>query len=115
MSNVPLLLGIFINRSIDVLIIGIYLLIIGNGIFYYLVRNKNFWRMIQAAVVNIWIWVLLRRVAFIFEFGESLIPIESQIIGIILTTIIGVVTITISIISLRILRKRYLHIFKKAK
>ncbi len=114
-SNVPLFLGIFINRSIDVLIIGIYLLIIGNGIFYYFVRDKNFWKMIQAAIVNIWIWVLLKRVAFIFEYGESLIPIESQIIGLILTTIIGVITITISIISLRFLRRKYLHIFKKAK
>ncbi len=112
-SSIPLLLGIFINRSIDVLIIGVYLLIIGNGIFYYITRNKNFWRMIQAAIVNIWIWVLLRRVAFLFEYGESLISIEFQIIGLILTTIIGVIVISISIIILRYLRKRYSHIFKK--
>lgn len=113
-SSTPLLLGIFINRSIDVLIIGVYLLIIGNGIFYYITRNKNFWKMIQAAIVNMWIWVLLRRVAFLFEYGESLVSIEFQIIGLILTTIIGVITISTSIIVLRYLRKKYSHLFKKA-
>ncbi|MDH5362501.1 MAG: hypothetical protein OEW84_04210, partial [Aigarchaeota archaeon] len=113
-TQAPAFVGMFINGTIDILTLGVLAVVLGNGFFFYIVRYPRFWRMLQALVVTLWLWAFFRRIGFILEFGGVEPSImDPYILRLILIVVLGLVTISLTFVLTRMLRRRYASFFKR--
>lgn len=114
-TQAPAFVGMFINGTIDMLTVGVLALVLGNGFFFYIVRYPRFWRMLQALVVTLWLWAFFRRIGFILEYPEYIEPsiTNRYILSLIVIVILGLVTISLTFVLTRMLRRRYASFFKR--
>jgi len=114
-TQAPAFVGMFINGTIDILTLGVLAVVLGNGFFFYIVRYPRFWRMLQALVVTLWLWAFFRRIGFILEFGDRIEPsiMDPYVLRLILIVVLGLVTISLTFVLTRMLRRRYASFFKR--
>jgi len=113
LTQAPAFVGMFINGSIDILTVGAVTVVLGNGFFFYLVRYPGFWRMLQALVVTLWLWAFFRRIGFILEFGIEPSIVDPYILRLMVIVVLGLVTISLTFVLTRMLRRRYASFFRR--
>ncbi|MDW8021797.1 MAG: DUF373 family protein [Nitrososphaerota archaeon] len=113
LDKTPFIIGSYLVGSIDLISIAIFITISANIIYYLFTRNPNLWVMIRGAVLLLWIWALLKRTGIILVVGGIGGLEDPQVLLLILTALLGTVTMSITILITRILRKTYSKYFKK--
>ncbi|MEM4374621.1 MAG: DUF373 family protein [Nitrososphaerota archaeon] len=114
-SLVPPLVGVFLANSIDLVAVSILVIVISNMLYYLFTRNYRFWRTIQAGVVSIWLWALLKRAGILLESGPSITPSDPATQLFLITGVMGVVTLGVTFALTRTLVRLYGKYFKRGK
>jgi len=107
--------GSFLTVSIDFIAVSIFLLVISNMLYYLFIRHPRFWRTIQAGVLAIWLWALLKRVGIILSSEAPLSPTDQNIILFLLTGVLGVLTLAATFTITRTLQRIYANQFRRVK
>jgi len=113
MEKIPFIIGVYISGSIDVISIAVFVTIFANMVHYLFTRNPQFWTMIRGSVLLLWLWALLKRTGMILVTGASGGVENQQVFLLILTAILGVATVSVTILITRILRRTYSRYFRK--
>ncbi len=107
------LAGHFISGSIDLLAVGFLVIIISNAVYYIFSRDQRFWIMVRASILSLWLWALLKRTGIILITGAAGTLEDPQVVLLILVAILGVITMTFTILITRILGRMYSKYFRK--
>ncbi|MEM2293594.1 MAG: DUF373 family protein, partial [Nitrososphaerota archaeon] len=110
LSRFGLLSGILIVNSIDLITIAALILSAYNIFYYFYLRSPKLWRMIQATVVILFLWALLKGL------GEFLRTNDVQyLIQLTFISIIGFATLATSLILIRTIRNKFPTPVRKAR
>jgi len=113
LDKVPFIIGSYITGCIDLISVAIFVTIFANIIYYLFTRNQNLWIMIRGAVLLLWLWALLKRTGIILTMGGTGGLEDPQVFLLILTALLGMVTMSVTILITRILRRTYSKYFRK--
>ena len=113
LDKAPFLIGSFISGSVDLAAIAILITLIANIVYYLFSRNPRIWGAIRGAVLLLWIWALLKRVGVILIAGAAGGLENPQVFLLAIIAILGLVTLTVTLIVTRILRKMYSKYFRR--
>jgi len=105
--------GVFLSNSIDLIAVSALVVVLSNMIYYYIIRYYGFWRTINAGVLSIWLWALLKRAGTIIQQPQSISVGDTSTFLFILTAVFGVITMGVTIAMTRILRSIYGKQFKR--
>lgn len=111
----PSLIGNFLLSGIDTIFISFFVIMLAYGIFYLLVKDAKFWRIIQTSITLIWLWALLKRAGILLTVSYPITLSDVNLIVLIIVGILGVPTVAITYIVTRYMRKVYASYFKKMK
>ncbi|GBC68556.1 hypothetical protein HRbin01_00239 [archaeon HR01] len=115
LSLMPLVIGAFLTGSIDLVAVSILVLVISNMLYYLFTRHPRFWRTIQAGVVAIWLWALLKRAGILLEAGPAVSAGDPAVQLFLITGVMGVVTLGVTFALTRTLMKLYGRYFRKVR
>ncbi len=115
LSIIPQLVGSFLTNSIDLVAVSILAIVISNMLYYFFTKNFRFWRTIQAGVVAIWLWALLKRAGILLESGPIITPNDPATQLFLITGIMGVVTLGVTFALTRTLMRLYAKHFRRGK
>jgi putative membrane protein len=102
LSRLGLLSGILLVNSIDLMTVAALILAAYNIFYYFYLRSPKLWRMIQATIVILFLWALLKAL------GEFLRTSEIQyLVQLSFIAIIGFATLATSFILIRSIRSRF--------
>ena len=104
----PLLIGHFLQRALDVLVIGAAVGFVGEGIAYFMKRDSKVWRSIVALFLAFWLRFILEESATFLIQPQKTVTLNSPLV--ILTTACIISTATLIVIISRA-SKRYAHLF----
>ncbi len=107
--------GAFLVVSIDFITVSVLLLVIANMLYYLFIKHPRFWRTIQAGVLAIWLWALLKRAGLILETQTTYSPTDPNIALFLLTGVLGVLTLAITFTITRTLQRIYGRHFRRVK
>ena len=113
LDKAPFIIGAYINGSIDLISVAIFVTIFANIVYYLFTRNVHFWTMVRGSVLLLWLWALLKRTGVILVTGASGGLENQQVFLLILTAILGMAAMSITILITRILRKTYSKYFRR--
>ena len=113
LNKAPFIIGAYITGCVDLISVAIFVTIFANIIYYLFTRNANFWIMIRGGVLLLWLWALLKRTGMILITGAAGGFEDPQVFLLIMTAILGMATMSITILITRILRKTYSKYFKR--
>ena len=113
LDKAPFIIGSYISGCIDLISVAIFVTIFANIIYYLFTRNPNLWIMIRGAVLLLWLWALLKRTGIILTMGGAGGLEDPQVFLLILTALLGMVTMSVTILITRILRRTYSKYFRK--
>ncbi|OYT67634.1 MAG: hypothetical protein B6U65_02955, partial [Candidatus Wolframiiraptor sp. EX4484-121] len=97
----------------DLAAIAILITILANIVYYLFSRNPRIWGAIRGAVLLLWIWALLKRAGVILIAGATGGLENPQVFLLAITAILGVVTLTVTLIVTRMLRRMYSKYFRR--
>jgi len=110
LSRLGLLSGILLVNSIDLLTVAALILAAYNIFYYFYLRSPKLWRMLQATVVILFLWALLKAL------GEFLRTSEIQyLVQLSFIAIIGFATLATSFILIRSIKSRFPLAAKKGR
>jgi putative membrane protein len=110
LSRFGLLSGILLVNSVDLLTVAALILAAYNIFYYFYLRSPKLWRMVQATVVILFLWALLKAL------GEFLRTSEIQyLVQLSFIAIIGFATLATSFILIRSIRSRFPLAAKKGR
>lgn len=110
LSRFGLLSGILIVNSVDLLTIAALILSAYNIFYYFYLKSPKLWRMVQATIVILFLWALLKGL------GEFLRTSDIQyLIQLTFISIIGFATLATSFILIRSVRSKFPIAAKKAR
>jgi putative membrane protein len=115
LSVIPQLVGSFLTNSIDLVAVSILAIVISNMLYYFFTKNFRFWRTIQAGVVAIWLWALLKRAGILLESGPVITPNDPATQLFLVTGIMGVITLGVTFALTRTLMRLYGRYFRRGK
>ncbi|MEM4417739.1 MAG: DUF373 family protein, partial [Nitrososphaerota archaeon] len=115
LSLMPLVIGVFLTASIDLVAVSILVLVISNMLYYLFTRNPRFWRTIQAGVVGIWLWALLKRAGILLEAGPAISAGDPAVQLFLITGVMGVLTLGVTFALTRTLMRIYGRYFRKVR
>ena len=107
------LIGSFISGSVDLAAIALLITILANIVYYLFSRNPRIWGAIRGAVLLLWIWALLKRAGVILIAGATGGLENPQVFLLAMIAILGVVTLTVTLIVTRMLRRMYSKYFRR--
>jgi len=107
--------GAFLVVSIDFITVSVLLLVIANMLYYLFIRHPRFWRTIQAGILAIWLWALLKRAGIILEAQTTYSPTDPNIALFLLTGVLGVFTLAVTFTITRTLQRIYGRHFRRVK
>jgi len=113
LDKAPFLIGSFISGSVDLAAIAILITILANIVYYLFSRNPRIWGAIRGAVLLLWIWALLKRAGVILIAGATGGLENPQVFLLAIIAILGVVTLTVTLIVTRMLRRMYSKYFRR--
>jgi len=109
-SRLGLLSGILLVNSVDLLTVAALIVSAYNIFYYFYLRSPKIWRMIQATVVILFLWALLKGL------GEFLRTSDVQyLIQLTFIAIIGFATLATTFILIRSIRERFPIAVKKER
>jgi len=115
LSVAPRLAGAFLTVSIDLIAVSALLGVTSNLLYYFLQRHPRFWRSIQAGVVSIWLWALLKRAGGLLESEAVPPPTDPAVFLFLFTGIMGVITLGVTFALTRTLRRIYAKQFRRPR
>lgn len=107
-SRFGLLSGIFLVNTIDPMTIAALIVTAYNIFYYFYLKSPKIWRMVQATVVILFLWALLKGLGEFLKTSEIQYLIQLSIIA-----IIGFATLATSFILIRSVRNKFPLISKK--
>ena len=113
LDKAPFIVGAYINGSIDLISVAIFVTLFANIVYYLFTRNIHLWTMVRGTVLLLWLWALLKRTGIILITESSGGLSSPQVFLLIITAILGMAAMSITILVTRILSKTYSKYFKK--
>jgi len=107
LALLPILLGLFIAKSITLIVIGVCVMLSGGIIRWFLGRDTRFWRTLVVMVVTAW------SQQIIYQAAQILINPGRPYDDLVLTIIIGILLAAASSLVVYLLHLRYSHFFKE--
>jgi putative membrane protein len=106
-SLLPVLIGIFIQQSINLIVLGICIAVGGSIVYNYFTRDPRIWRGIVGVVVVLSVWEIAWQTSVI------LIEPSAPVIPLIVTVIISIAISVIVIAIIFALHRRFTQYFVK--
>jgi len=113
LDKMPFLIGSFISGSVDLAAIALLITILANIVYYLFSRNPRIWGAIRGGVLLLWIWALLKRAGVILITGATGGLEDPQVFLLAIIAILGMVTLTVTLIVTRMLRRMYSKYFRR--
>lgn len=115
LEKIPLLMGLFLTGSIDIISAAILISLFSGATYYVFVRDHRFWRTIRSMILAIWIWAIFKRSGMLIV-SSVLGPFdETQINMLIIVAILGITTMIVTLVVTRYLSRVYADYFKPKK
>jgi putative membrane protein len=104
-GQLPYLLGVFTQQSIDLFALGVSTYLIGSAIFFYFKRDARMWRMIEGVIVSIWAREIGTRAAVM------LVEPHSPELPLVASVLLGIAVSTLAIFLVSALSRRFSDYF----
>ena len=105
MGQLPYLIGVFTQQSVDLITLGVSTYLIGSTIYFYFKRSRKMWRMIEGIIISIWAREIGMRAAVI------LVEPHSPILPLVASVLLGISVSTLAIILVFALSRRFSNYF----
>ena len=113
LDKIPFLIGSFISGSIDLAAIALLITILANIVYYLFSRNPRIWGAIRGGVLLLWIWALLKRAGVVLITGATGGLEDPQVFLLAIIAILGMITLTVTLIVTRMLGRMYSKYFRR--
>ncbi len=107
LGQLPYLIGVFAQQSIDLFTLGASTYLIGSAIYFYFKRDARMWRMIEGIIVSIWAREIGTRAAVM------LVEPHSPVLPLVASVLLGISVSTLAIILVLALSRRFSGYFVK--
>jgi len=114
-DKIPYIAGSYISGCIDLISIAILITILANIVYYLFTRNPRFWGSVRGGVLLLWIWALFKRAGTILVTGSTGALEDPQVFMLAVIALLGVFTMTITLIATRVLSRTYAKYFRRKK
>ncbi len=104
-AQLPYLIGVFTQQSVDLFALGVATYLIGSAIYFYFKRNRRMWRMIEGVIVSIWAREIGVRAAVM------LVEPHSPVLPLVASVLLGISVSTLAIILVFALSRRFSDYF----
>ncbi|MDW8092097.1 MAG: DUF373 family protein [Nitrososphaerota archaeon] len=101
LGKTPILIGTFINASVDVMLVAALLTTSFNIFYYLIVKSTKVWRYIQSISIIVVLWIILRVMSDYF-----IQPDYTLLTRLIVVSIVGFLSLTVILIGIRSIRLR---------
>jgi len=90
LSLIPYLVGVFVVSSVDLIMIGVCLSLLGGVVYYFIKRDSRFWRNVATIIVAVWVrFILMDSFRLLISPAGSVTP---------LIVVIGVGSVVVSVV-----------------
>jgi len=107
LGQLPYLLGIFAQQSVDLFALGVCTYLIGSAIYFYFKRDVRMWRMIEGVIVSVW----AREIGI--QAAVMLVEPHSPVLPLVASVLLGMAVSTLAIFLVLALSRRFSDYFIK--